>query len=218
MATIRIDTAALARRLRVAPGKIKRIARNALNDGARELRQATPAIIRRAVDRPVPLTARVSGVIYSAASYDSLQSSIRMAPIQAAYLSPGEHGQRTSMIHTPIARDAIDASGNLKRRFRWTPAERAQLLAQSMSISSPRSGGTRKVGRYFLGRPHGGYQHAGLFERPKDPRKPLRRITMIARGRRYQPTFGIRRAWQRLGGPMLERHLRLQAAHPSNRL
>lgn len=41
MATVRIDTGSLERRLRVAPGKIKRVARNALNDTAKELRGQT---------------------------------------------------------------------------------------------------------------------------------------------------------------------------------
>ncbi len=218
MTTVRIDTAALVRRMGVAPKKIQRVNRNALNDAARELRAATPAIMKRAVDRPVPFTARASAVLYKSASYTDLSASLRFAPIQARYLNPSEFGQRTGRIHTPIARDAIDPAGNLKRRFRWTPAERARLLAQSHSVRSQRTGGTRTIGKYFFGKPHGGYRMAGLFERPKDPRKPLRRITIIAKRRRYNATFGIRREWQRLGGPMLERHLATQSARPENRI
>lgn len=77
MVAIRIDASALERRLRVAPGKVKRVARNALNDAAKELRSETPAIMKRVVDRPTPFTAKPSAVLYKAASYDSLTSSLR---------------------------------------------------------------------------------------------------------------------------------------------
>lgn len=218
MVAIRIDASALERRLRVAPGKIKRIARNSLNDTAKELRAATPDIMKRVVNRPTPFTAKASAVLYKAASYDDLTSSLRLNRIQAKYLSPAEFGLRAERIHTPIHARVREAKfGNLGKKWRWTPAERAKLLAAKHVIPSKRSG-TREIGQYFLGKPRGGYTKAGLFYRPKDPSKPLQRLTVFTQKRRYREIFGIRKEWRRLGAPMLERHLQIQAQHPANRL
>lgn len=216
MVAIRIDASALERRLRVAPGKIKRVARNALNDTAKELRMSTPDIMKRVVDRPTPFTAKTSAVLYKAASYDSLTSSLRFNRLQARYLGPGEFGERAEKIHTPIAPDAYDRYGNLLKRYRWAPTAKTALLSKQITVTGP-NGKSRKIGKYFFGKPHGGYRYAGLFERSATAHGKLRRLTMIAQKRRYREIYGIRREWRRLGGPMLEQHLRTQAEHPANR-
>ncbi|UFM66784.1 hypothetical protein LOS78_12695 [Paracoccus sp. MA] len=218
MATVRIDTGALERRLRVAPSKIKRVARNSLNDTAKELRAATPDIMKRVIDRPTPFTSKPSAVLYKAASYEDLTSSLRFNRIQARYLGPGEFGERAERIHTPIHARVKEAKfGNLGKKWRWSPAERAKLLAAKHVIPGKRTA-TREIGQYFFGRPRGAYTKAGLFHRPKDPSKPLQRLTVFTQTRRYREIFGIRKEWRRLGGPMLERHLQIQANHPANRL
>lgn len=218
MVAIRIDASSLERRLRVAPGKIKRVARNALNDTAKELKTKTPEIMKRAVDRPTAFTSKPSAVLYKAASYDSLTSSLRFNRIQERYLSPAEFGLRAERIHTPIHARAREAKfGNLVKKFRWSPAERAKLMAAKHIIPGKR-GPTREIGQYFFGKPRGAYRKAGLFYRPKDPSKALQRLTVFTEKRRYREMFGIRKEWRRLGGPMLERHLQVQARHPANRL
>lgn len=217
MATVRIDTGGLERRLRVAPGKIKRVTRNALNDTAKELKTKTPEIMKQAVDRPTPSTAKASAVFYKAASYDSLTSSLRLSPIQAKYLGPGEFGHRAEKIHTPIAPDSFDRYGNLLKRYRWAPTAKTALLSKEIAVVGS-DGKSRRIGKYFFGKPNGRYRFAGLFERPSSPRGKLRRLTMVTQTRRYREIYGIRREWRRLGSPMLERHLRTQAQHPANRL
>lgn len=137
--------------------------------------------------------------------------------MQEKYLSPGEFGQRTDKIHTPIAPDAFDRYGNLLRRYRWAPAAKTALLSKQITLTGP-NGKSRKVGKYFFGKPNGGYRYSGLFERSTAANGKLRRLTMIAQKRRYREIYGIRREWRRLGGPMLERHLQIQANHPANRL
>lgn len=216
--SVRISTEGLERRLRVAPGKLKRVTRNALNDAARELRKETPKVMDRVIDRPTPFTRRTSGVIYRGASYDRLSASLELSPLQQRYLSPGEFGEASDDIQTPVARDAFDAKGNLKKRYRWTATDRAKLFGQVYRVKAKRTGGIRTVGKHFVGTPvGGGYRQAGLFERSRDGKK-LKRITSFTRRRRYRAQFGIRDEWQRLGGPMLRRHLQFQAQHPSNRL
>jgi hypothetical protein len=218
MVAIRIDASALERRLRVAPGKIKRVARNSLNDTAKELRQATPDIMQRVVDRPTAFTSKPSAVLDKAASYDSLTSSLRFNRVQEKYLSPGEFGLRADKIHTPIHARVKEAKfGNLAKKWRWSPSERAKLMSAKHIIPGKKTA-TREIGQYFFGRPRGAYTKAGLFYHPKDSTKPLQRLTVFTAQRRYREIFGIRKEWKRLGGPMLERHLQIQASHPANRL
>lgn len=138
--SVTIDTRRFERRLSVAPDKIKRVVRNVLNDTARELRCNTPEIIDHAIDKPVPFTKRSSAVLYRGATYQSLSASLQIAPLQAAYLSPGEFGRTSEQIQTPIRHDAIDQRGNLKKRFRWSPAERSKLAAQVHRVPCKRGG------------------------------------------------------------------------------
>lgn len=202
----------------VAPGKIKRVARNGLNDTVRDLRKDTPSIIKKVVDRPASFSYRASVARFQRANYNDLSASIHISAAQARYLAPAEHGDDAELINTPISRDAFDSRGNVKKRFRWTKSDRQKLLAQVYRSKNKRTGQTRTVGKYFTGTPiGGGYKVPGLFMRRRDG-KGLVRITAFTKRRRYRAIFGIRDAWREQGASLLAAHIREQARRSENQL
>lgn len=215
---MRVSTGGLEKRLGIAPRRLRRALRNAINDTARDLRGQTPGILRRRIDRPARFTVSPSAVRFSRAEYaqgDRMRAAVSIADAQSEYLHPLEFGGISKGLHQPISSAARDASGNIRRAFQRGAGAKARLFAQTISV--PAAKGARRVGKYFDGRPTGGrYKTAGLFMRTKDGR--IARVSEYVRERRYQPSLGLRKEWVRLGGALLARHLKVQAARPENRM
>lgn len=206
--SIIFDTARLKRRLRAAPRKYRRIIRNSINDTLRAVRNETPDIMKESVDRPVPFTARKTAVVYRGASYDKLAGSLHIAPAQARYLAPAEHGGTSEGIIMPTQKWATDKYGNVMKKFRSFEL-RGALNAKTESKSDG------VIGRYFIGKPKGGDRPAGLYERI-DFDTGLVQITKFVRRRRYRKTFGIEAKWSARVRKELPRHLEIQSRRPEN--
>jgi hypothetical protein len=144
-----------------------------------------------------------------------MHAAVSLADAQSEYLHPLGFGGISKDLHQPISAASRDASGNIRKAFQRSSSAKARLFAQTVSV--PAAKGTRRVGKYFEGRPVGGrYKSAGLFMRTNDGK--LQRMSEYVRERRYQPMLGLRREWVRLGGALLARHLKAQSARPENRM
>jgi hypothetical protein len=209
---MRVSTGGLEKRLSIAPERLQRVLRNALSDTAKDLRAATPGILKRRIDHPSRFTVSPSAARFTRADKrdgDRMRASVFIAEAQSTYLQQIEFGGISKGLHMPVASTARDASGNVRKAFQRSSAVKARLFSQT--ISMPSAKGVRRVGRYFEGLPAGGrYRSAGLFMRTKDG--GIKRISEYVKERRYAPQLGLRKEWIRLGDQMLARHLRAQSA------
>ncbi|WP_206437004.1 hypothetical protein [Paracoccus haematequi] len=150
---------------------VSRGAAKAVNDAAFGLRKKTPEYLEKTLDRPMPFTTNVRGVIVDKAKEGSGRSNakgvharIKIAKLQASYLAPLEHGGAKEKGIRPAmgVKAARDKFGNINKKFRRGGATE-QLLAEKVSARSYKtgkngkkrpSGATYQVGRYFVGDPH----------------------------------------------------------------
>lgn len=211
-----VDARPLQQRLNKAQKTVSRIARNALNDAARELRAETPAYLQKAIDKPRPFTSKVTAVLYTRADYsqgDRMSSHLRIAPIQAKYLNPAEFGTESEHLIQPIRGGSQDRFGGVGAAYRRTPALKATLLAKKHSLR-----GGRTIGQFFVGTPLGAdKRQAGIWYRSKDL-KTIKLVAAFIRRRKYRAQFGISEWWATRGEDLVEKHVKTQSEMAVNRM
>lgn len=142
----------------------------ALTDVAEKIREATPPILERDLDRPTRFTTDPRGMFVERAQKSKLQATVGFRPLQSAYLKyqieGGVRAPKRRALRLPTAQP-LDQFGNLPARTIATLVQRAQQGRRLTKRQAGRLRVSQKV-TIFYGDPGDG-RPPGLYQRVPVP-------------------------------------------------
>lgn len=205
------DTRRLISRLTRIINHSPAIVRRAANSTAWYLRDETPDILDRHIDRG-GIRATMSERSYTVGmdrnrGDEDINATLRAKPHVNSYLRKIQFGLADDYNNRPVVDPtAFTAQGNLKRRFYYKPGQSALM---SRTIKDKRWNRTSPtVAKYFYGRFADGTK--ALFER-YDGNKKIRTIAVQEFNRQNRKTLPLLDEWHAIGRPKFLRNIRYWA-------
>lgn len=160
---------ALAKLQRLERDQVPFALSRAMNDAAEKVREATPGILERDLDKPTRFTTDPRATVLERATKSKLTAVVRFRPLQAAYLQyqieGGIRAPKRKALRLPTEQP-LDAFGNLPARTISTLVARAQAGRRLTKKQAGRLRVSAKVDIFYGdpgdGRPPGLYQRVPL--------------------------------------------------------